>query len=518
MPDWTVRVDADVRDLERGMDRGRRSTQDFTRRSTEGLRRLATASTIAFGAITAGLGAYSRATLRIVDDEAKAARSAGVAFDAYQELAFVFDLAGIGGTKFQRVVQQVSQATALAGEGLSSYVRALAFLGVTYEDVARLTPVERTLFLLDAARQQEDVARRQAAAQILFGVGARDLGTILSENNQTIQRQRELLRSYGGVMSEDVARVVEQLDDDLTLVSRVMRTRFTTAVVESGMALGLFEGKDELIRSLGEAAGTAGEGFTTWLADLKEILETMDAIGQWLNDNSYILRTGIGGLLTGDREGQPAPPAPGTRITIDRGGDNAFDRDYRRNIAYQDFLREQRELTQQRQIIRDLLQQERDSLRGVTPINYQEVLTPFGEDFVFGAVGALNAAAAGADFRTVALLFFSNLTNSFLQEAAATFAANFIPGASEVIPVLHSGGPVRQTGLHLLEEGEYVQSRQDVQSGGGRSVTVNYSPRIIGSGQTVRDIRRDAPVVSEILRRGAGSPDASRGPRRSRDL
>ena len=263
MAEVTYGVELDTRDFNRRLqDTSGRLTR-FSQTGSSTLRNFSRRATLALTAVTGGFVALSKASIQAADDQAKAARSAGLTFERYQELAQVFDLTGVGAGQLSRTMTQLAQQLGNARSGLSSPQVALAQLNLTIEEFQGLDLEESFLRVIEAARQQSDVTLRQAGLNLLLGRSARNAGTLIGTSADEVQRLRDRLRDLGGVVPDNVALFAENLNDEIATLNRVIRTQFLVGLEDGLRALTEYEGRDDGIRQIGEAVSSLTSAFTS---------------------------------------------------------------------------------------------------------------------------------------------------------------------------------------------------------------------------------------------------------------
>ena len=251
-----INVGANSKKLERELIRSARTVNKFGANVTRSLNKLARNSALATAAAIAGFAALSKRSIDLADQNIKLARSAGLTFESYQRLSETFRLAGLNGTFLTRATGNLSRVIFEASKGTLLYRDALDRLGVSIFELEALDLEQQFHVIRDALSEVENGADQLALAQILLGRVGREAGSLIRLSSQEARGYGLRLQSLGGVMRDDVAVAAEVFNDQISTISTVLHTQFTTALLDSGRALGIFNDLDDLIRLAGQAVYT----------------------------------------------------------------------------------------------------------------------------------------------------------------------------------------------------------------------------------------------------------------------
>lgn len=182
--------------------------------------------TLAAGAVAAGgsLFALAKTTANYGDEVAKAARDVGVKSDAFQELAYAADLAGVSQETLSRGLQRFQREIGNAADGNESALEQFEKLGISIKDTSgNLRDTDHILNdVANALNGIDEPARRAAVAQDLFGRSGVRLGVFLSEGADAINEAREAARDLGIVLTEEQLANAEEFNDRLGDVQKAL--------------------------------------------------------------------------------------------------------------------------------------------------------------------------------------------------------------------------------------------------------------------------------------------------------
>ena len=252
---------ADSKRLRRDLRGARRDIRRFGRQANRDLssatRGIAGPAAIA----TAALGGIGVMSIQVADELAKGARNAGFAADQYQRLAHVFDLAGTAEGALIKGIQKLAGTIYEAGRGGTTYVDALASIGLEYKDLAGLTPERQFFRVYQEMVRVQDLSKRLAVSTLVFGRAGRQMGSLFNLAAGDIEHAANRIDRLGGVMDERALGAAERLKDEYTVLARVLRVQLAEGAIAAMVSATdqLDENRlDELIKRAGESARTAG--------------------------------------------------------------------------------------------------------------------------------------------------------------------------------------------------------------------------------------------------------------------
>ncbi|EWH00565.1 hypothetical protein [Halomonas sp. BC04] len=172
-------------------------------------RNLTIGATLAAGSIF-GL-ANSTATLG--DDVAKTADAIGMGTTELQELRYAAERSGVATGTLDGSMQRFVRRIGLAAQGSGAAKKAYEELGLSAQDLARMTPDRALGIVADRLNEVEDHTTRAAWASQLLGNNGADLLNMLKDGSDGLTDYARQARLTGSVLSEEAARGAEDFKD-----------------------------------------------------------------------------------------------------------------------------------------------------------------------------------------------------------------------------------------------------------------------------------------------------------------
>lgn len=201
----------------------------------EDLRRLGLKLVAAGAAIQAPLTLAVTKFAELGDVVAKGAKRTGLSTEAYSELAHVVELAGADITTLEKAMKNLAKVADFTKQGLVTYKREFAKIGVTVTDTdGRLKGIE-ALFVevASAIGTMTNETERAAVAANIFGRAGTQLIPVFQLGAEGIKHYREEARRLGVSIGPKMAAAAERLTD---MFAR-MRAAFRGIVLVIGNAL-----------------------------------------------------------------------------------------------------------------------------------------------------------------------------------------------------------------------------------------------------------------------------------------
>lgn len=216
--------------------------------------RIAGVATVAAGAVT-GMFAFAKSVADQGDHVQKLSRQLGTSTEFISGMGYAADLSGSSLDSFATSTRKMEKSITDLGDGLSTQVRAFDRLGLTFEDLKRLSPEQQFLTIADRMAAMEDPTKRTATAMDIFGSSVAELVPLLSQGSAGIDAMRAEAERLGLVMSEDFANASAQFNDDLTRSAGVMTG------IKREIGEGLLPELDALLQSFVDSA----DGGDAWV-------------------------------------------------------------------------------------------------------------------------------------------------------------------------------------------------------------------------------------------------------------
>jgi hypothetical protein len=219
--DLLVEVKADVSDLLKKLG----IAQDSTKSTTERMK-------ASFGALSSGIGAATKAlgTYGLAVDGAKAAlapfeamlerlnsnagilrtaKNLGVSTQKFQEFTFAARNFGANSEDVYDVIKDFGIRVGEAAEGSESMVTALDRIGLSAEELIRLSPEDQFYALADAVKKSEDGLARLSLDELVSDPGIRMIN-VLKNGSLGLEDMAGEARELNQVLSETDLRAMEE--------------------------------------------------------------------------------------------------------------------------------------------------------------------------------------------------------------------------------------------------------------------------------------------------------------------
>lgn len=233
-------------------------------------------------ALTAGIFGLMTKTGDYADRILDLSDITGMSTDAIQEWAYVADIAGVNGEAVTNAVTGlVRRLPQLESEG-GKATEAVNKLGLSYDDLSKLSPDEQVEALMYALSDIEDPLERNAIGSQLFGGAWQDIAPILSMGADEMANVRDEAHDMNAVMGEEglkeanaFRQEMERIKNELTGVAREVAGEF----------LPIF--RDNLLPLIKDNLIPAFKDFAEWIKSVIEWFsglspEVQGAIGKFI--------------------------------------------------------------------------------------------------------------------------------------------------------------------------------------------------------------------------------------------
>ena len=251
----------------------RNEVTKFSKIAGNEFRKVGKATAVAAAGAVAALGGLAAASLSSADSIAKSARNAGLAAEEFQGLAHVFELSGSSAQALVKGSQRLSKSITALQDGSKRSAEAFAELGLSFDDLDGKTQRQRLDLVINGLRGVTDTSRQAALAQELLGTAGRELGSVLATSAADAQLMEDRLRRLGGVIGGDVLANAERFNDEMDIISKVIRNNFTDALLRAIGTTGEF---DDVLMAVIPIVRTVA---TTFVNLTKFIVEHASTIG-----------------------------------------------------------------------------------------------------------------------------------------------------------------------------------------------------------------------------------------------
>lgn len=252
-------LEARLTDLEKGMARASKITEDRFKKISNSAKKSATdlnstmgkaASNVnsALSKIGVGLSfaALSAAVLDTTSKLAEMGRTAtrvGLSVEEFQKWRFVAESNGVAVDQLADSFKELNiRASEYADTGKGSAADAFAKLGMSPEEVKeRLkNPSDLMLEIIDRTRRLKDTASGIRVFDEMFGGGGEQAVSLIEQGRKGIEATIAEAERLGIVMDEDIIRAAEETDKKFKIIASTVGTYLQSAIVNAFNALQAF--------------------------------------------------------------------------------------------------------------------------------------------------------------------------------------------------------------------------------------------------------------------------------------
>lgn len=149
------------------------------------------------------------------DEVAKMAKRTGFGTEALSELRHVAGLAGTDLGSIEKAAKKMSKTLVDASEGMTTYIRAFDRIGLSAEELMKLSPEEQFWAIAEAISKLENQAIKAATAVDIFGRAGTMLIPMLDMTTEELAAARQEAHDLGLVFDAEAAAAAEKFQDAL---------------------------------------------------------------------------------------------------------------------------------------------------------------------------------------------------------------------------------------------------------------------------------------------------------------
>lgn len=190
------------------------------RKGLNSLGKIGAVAGLAFGA--AVVSGYGQAATEI-DALAKQSSFLGVAAKELQILQHHAELSGVKVESLTDGLKSMSEKVAEAAMGTGEAVNALKLLGLSADDLVRLSPDDQIRKISDAMAGMENASQKAYVANKLFGGSGAQMINMLNGGAEAMDAAGSELERYGVLLSELDTRKIEMANDQMTRAKTVFK-------------------------------------------------------------------------------------------------------------------------------------------------------------------------------------------------------------------------------------------------------------------------------------------------------
>ena len=269
-----AKITLDDKDYKKGIKSAEKSGKSFGQSLTNGLKVAGKAMAALYTGTVAVASAIAKLTLSAAnygDEIAKESQKLNMSTEGYQKWSTMLEMAGTSIDSMSMGMKTFTGILDEASKGNADALLTLQKLGLGYEDFAGLSVEDSLKKVVEQFQRMEQGAEKTQLAVDLFGRSGQELLPLL---NQEVGSIDELFKSYeelGLILSDDVIRASEDLDDQLSLLKK----SFKVAAVNIGTVF--MPAISKVVAGLLDLArGSAGAGETLKTGIINAINSVID--------------------------------------------------------------------------------------------------------------------------------------------------------------------------------------------------------------------------------------------------
>ena len=152
-----------------GMEAGFKKADGLIAKNAEQFKKAGRTIAVAGAAITGAITLMVRSYVKAGDEIHKMALRTSFSTEALSELQYAAEISGASLSDIEKGVKKMSKTILDASDGLATYVRAFDRIGLSAEDLIKLSPEEQFDKIAKAIASVENPTIRAATAQDIFG-------------------------------------------------------------------------------------------------------------------------------------------------------------------------------------------------------------------------------------------------------------------------------------------------------------------------------------------------------------
>lgn len=176
-------------------------------------RKMGMAMTAAGGAIVGSIGAMVSGYVKAGDEVHKMALRTGFSTESLSELKYAAEICGASLSDIEKGAKKMSKTIVDASEGMATYVRSFDRIGLSAEELMKLSPEQQFDTIAKAIAGLESPTLRAATAQEIFGRAGTQLLPLFAEGEKGLEALRQKARDMGIVFDQEAANKAAKLND-----------------------------------------------------------------------------------------------------------------------------------------------------------------------------------------------------------------------------------------------------------------------------------------------------------------
>ncbi len=242
----TVSLVAETAKFTNGLKKSRKQANDFSRVIAKSFKLAAAGAT----ALTVSLGALTKQSLALVDQQRKTARSLGTTQAVYSGLSLAAGISGVSVESFGKALRRQQKSIVDANDGLATQARAFERLNLDTQALINLPVEQQFNKIIAALGNVENATLRSATASDIFGARNADLINAIGLGEEGLNKYLRTVEDLGVALNTNQTDAIEEANDAVLIFQTAIRglgnqlaAAFAPALTRAATALANFVGR-----------------------------------------------------------------------------------------------------------------------------------------------------------------------------------------------------------------------------------------------------------------------------------
>jgi len=219
-------------------------------------------------AVTASLAAMTVKWAQAGDQVAKLSEKTGFSAETLSELRYAAELSGTSVESLAVAIRRMQVAITEAGRESSTTARYLGYLGLSYQELATLSPDKQFELIAAKLADLEDPTLKAAVATAIFGRSGTDLLPMLAQGSEGLERMRSEAQRLGIVFTAEGAKKAEAFRNSMTQLRAAI----------SGLTANIGEALAPIITKFALAISSVIEKVTAWAKSHPQLTKALSTL------------------------------------------------------------------------------------------------------------------------------------------------------------------------------------------------------------------------------------------------
>ncbi len=198
------------------MEAGFKKADGLIERNAEKFKQAGRTMAVAGAAITGAFTLMIREYVKAGDELHKMSLRTSISVEALSALKFAAEISGASIDDIEKGIKKMSKTILDASDGLATYVRAFDRIGLSAEELIKLSPEEQFDKIAKAIAAVENPTIRAATAQDIFGRAGTKLLPLFAAGEEGLEKLKKRAHELGIVFDQEAADKAAILNDAMT--------------------------------------------------------------------------------------------------------------------------------------------------------------------------------------------------------------------------------------------------------------------------------------------------------------